>query len=152
MHILVVEALLVAIFLSEGRVNTYGHRKYDRPIVLPIPSFGWSCLAEPLQLVSTQLGLLSWFLSGTPAVTYEPANHHRNAACTQQGSWSEPIVLSGNINGMFPVRQQKASHRYKYVVCSAADARKILKGGSPAVPSLVRSGDMREQDGCHILG
>src|SRR2546429_204581 len=38
MHILVVEALLTAIFLSEGRANTYGHRKCDRQIVLPIPS------------------------------------------------------------------------------------------------------------------
>ena len=38
MHILVVEALLTAIFLSEGRANTYRHRKYDRQIVLPIPS------------------------------------------------------------------------------------------------------------------
>jgi hypothetical protein len=38
MHILVVEALLIAIFLSEGRANAYRHRKYDRQIVLPIPS------------------------------------------------------------------------------------------------------------------
>jgi hypothetical protein len=38
MHILVVESLLIAIFLSEGRANTYRHRKYDRRIVLPIPS------------------------------------------------------------------------------------------------------------------
>ena len=37
MHILVVEALLIAIFLSEGRANTYRHRKYDRRTVLPIP-------------------------------------------------------------------------------------------------------------------
>jgi hypothetical protein len=35
---LVVEALLIALFLSEGRANTYRHRKYDRRIVLPIPS------------------------------------------------------------------------------------------------------------------
>jgi hypothetical protein len=48
---LVVEALLVAIFLSEGRANTYGPRKYDCRIVLPIPSLSWPCLAEPLQLV-----------------------------------------------------------------------------------------------------
>jgi hypothetical protein len=48
MHILVVEALLIAIFLSEGRANTYRHRKYDRRIVLPVPSFSWSCLAESL--------------------------------------------------------------------------------------------------------
>jgi hypothetical protein len=48
MHILVVEALLIAIFLSKGRANTYRHRKYDGRIVLPIPSFSWSCLAEPL--------------------------------------------------------------------------------------------------------
>jgi len=39
MHILVVEALLIAIFLSKGRANTYRHRKYDDRIVLPIPSF-----------------------------------------------------------------------------------------------------------------
>ena len=58
MHILVVEALLIAIFLSGGRANTYGHRKYDRRIVLPIPSFSWSCLAKPLQLVTIHLSLV----------------------------------------------------------------------------------------------
>jgi hypothetical protein len=33
-YILVVEALRGAVFLSEGRVDTYRHRKYDRRIVL----------------------------------------------------------------------------------------------------------------------
>jgi hypothetical protein len=56
---LVVEALLIAIFLPKERTDTYRYRKYNRWIVLPIPSFSWSCLTEPLQLVSAQLDLLS---------------------------------------------------------------------------------------------
>jgi len=37
LHVLVVEALLIDIFLSDGRANTYRHRKYDRRVVLPVP-------------------------------------------------------------------------------------------------------------------
>ena len=59
---LVVEALLVAVFLPEERADTYRHGKYDRRIVLPIPSFGWPCLAE----------------------VYEPVNCDRNAAYSRQ--------------------------------------------------------------------
>ena len=53
MHILVVEAMPIAIFLSGGRANTYRHRKYDGQIVLPIPSFSRFCLAKSLPLVHT---------------------------------------------------------------------------------------------------
>jgi len=49
-YILVVEALLIAISLPKERADTYRRRKYDGRIVLPIPSFSWSGLAEPLQL------------------------------------------------------------------------------------------------------
>ena len=38
------------------------------------------CPAEPFQLVPAQLSLSPWSI---PTVVYEPANHHRNAACTQ---------------------------------------------------------------------
>src|SRR5277367_5147492 len=38
------------------------------------------CPAVPFQLVPVQLSLSSWPM---PAVVYEPANHHRNAAYTQ---------------------------------------------------------------------
>jgi hypothetical protein len=62
MRILVVEALLTAIFLSEGRANTYRHRKYDRRIVLPIPSHSavsvlLNCpyVAEPYECTSVRM-------------------------------------------------------------------------------------------------
>jgi hypothetical protein len=51
MHILVVEALLIAIFLSEGRANTYRHRKYDRRTVLPIPPHLAGPASEDFQLI-----------------------------------------------------------------------------------------------------
>jgi hypothetical protein len=46
----------------------------DRRIVLPIPSFSWSCLAEPLPVQ----------LNCTNVRMYEPANSNRNTAYSQQ--------------------------------------------------------------------
>ena len=53
MHRLVVEALLIAIFLSEGRANTWRHEK-----TLSVEN-----LSRAIWLVPAQLCLSSWFLS-----------------------------------------------------------------------------------------
>ena len=64
MHILVVEALLVAIYSTWGRANTYTHRKSLSAEYLSRPIIADPCPAEPFQLVPAQLGL-------TPAGSYQ---------------------------------------------------------------------------------
>ena len=75
MHILVVEALLITYLFYLGSKLTYRHKK-----ILTI-----EYLSRAIYLVPVQLSLSSWFLPSwsITAVVYEPANHHRKAACTQ---------------------------------------------------------------------
>jgi hypothetical protein len=55
---MVVEALLIAIFLLKERADSYRHRKYNRRVILPIPSFSWSCQAESVTASPISLYLL----------------------------------------------------------------------------------------------
>ena len=48
---MVLEALLI-VFLPRDEQILIDTRKYDRQIILPIPSFSWSCLAEMIPLCS----------------------------------------------------------------------------------------------------
>ena len=81
MHILVVEALLIAIY-STGDEQILIHKGKPCRSRTCLVRIAGPCPAVPVQLVPAQLGLSSWPI---PAVVYEPANHHRNAAYTQQG-------------------------------------------------------------------
>src|SRR2546423_6440805 len=79
MHILVVEALLVAIYSTGDEQILIHIRKPCRSRTCLVRIAG-PCPAVPVQLVPAQLGLSSWPI---PAVVYEPANSHRNAAYSQ---------------------------------------------------------------------
>ena len=68
------EALLITIFLLDERADTYRHRKYDSWVVLPIPSFNWSCPAE-----SVTASLISLYLLDQHCLP----DWHRNAANLQ---------------------------------------------------------------------
>src|SRR4051794_41567612 len=63
MHVLVVEALLIAIYSTGERANTYTHRKtlsvenLSRANSWSLSSCACPCPAVPVQLVSAQLGL-----------------------------------------------------------------------------------------------
>ena len=83
MHILVVEALLIAIYSTWERANTYTHKKtlsvenLSRANSWSLSSCACSCPAGSCPAGS----LSSWPI---PAGVYEPANSNRNAAYSQQ--------------------------------------------------------------------
>jgi hypothetical protein len=56
------------VFLSMERADTYRHKEYDRRIVLPIPSFSWSCPAESAT-ASPAVSPISIYLLGSQVDT-----------------------------------------------------------------------------------
>jgi len=78
MHEMVLEALLIATYSTWGWTNTYTHRKSCRSRTCLVRIAG-PCPAVPFQLVPAQLAY-----ERTSVRTYEPANSHRSAACSQQ--------------------------------------------------------------------
>ena len=81
MHILVVEALLIAIYSTGERANTYTQKK-----ILSVENLSransWSLSSCACPAGSCPAGSLSSCL--IPAVVYEPANGNRHAAYSQQ--------------------------------------------------------------------
>src|SRR5271163_4336490 len=80
MHILVVEALLIATYSTWGRANTYTQKK-----TLSVENLSransWSLSSCACPAGSCPAGSLSsWPI---PAVVYEPANSNRHAAYSQ---------------------------------------------------------------------